>query len=268
MTPLHVLVAEDEPLARRRLANFIKDRPNTDLVGTCGNGRDAVTAIREKQPDLVLLDVQMPEMNGLEVIEAVGADQMPAVIFVTAYDQYAIRAFEIHALDYLLKPFDNERLAEALDRAGESIHSRQMDGLRRQLLDLARNLQDEDPEPAAHASHPGSNYTNRIALKTSDRITLLKTEEIDWIEGAGVYVKLHAGQKTHLLRDTLKNLEENLDPTQFVRIHRSTIVNIDRIEELTSYFRGEYLVLLKDGTQLKLSRTYRDNLQTIIGPIG
>ena len=268
MDDIRVLIVEDEPLARRRLVNLLKDRPGYEIAGECGDGRSAVEAITTQPPDLILLDVQMPEMNGFEVLEALDPDHMPAVIFVTAYDEYALHAFEVHALDYLLKPFDDERFEDALACARERIHHDQIDGLGRQLVALAQNLHTASEPPAEHDRPPSSGYLERIALKSSDRIVLLKTEEIDWIEGAGVYVKLHAGGKTHLLRDTLKRLEHSLDPDCFMRIHRSTIVNIDRIKEFKNYFHGEYLVLLEDGTQLKLSRTYRDRLEALVGNIG
>ena len=266
MDDIRVLIVEDEPLARRRLVNLLKDRPGYEIAGECGDGQTAVKAIVAQSPDLILLDVQMPEMNGFEVLEALDPDCMPAIIFVTAYDEYALHAFEVHALDYLLKPFDDERLEKALACARERIHHHRIDGLGRQLVALAQNLQPEPP--AEYDLPPSPDYLERIALKSSDRIVLLKVDDIDWVEGAGVYVKLHAGEKTHLLRDTLKHLECSLDPARFMRIHRSTIVNVDRIKELTSYFHGEYLVLLEDGTQLKLSRTYRDRLEALVGNMG
>ncbi len=266
--PIRVLVVDDEPPARARIAKLLADRDGFEPIGECTNGRDALDAIREQHPDLVLLDVQMPEMSGLDVLEALDPDTMPAVIFVTAYDQHALRAFELHAVDYLLKPFDDERFTLALDRAKSRIERGHLAGLSRRLLTLLRTVQQGRDETPALLAGPAPQPLDRLAIRSGDRILIVKVEEIDWIEGAGVYARLHVGAKAHLIRETLTNLAEQLDPERFVRIHRSTIVNRDRVRELRSYFHGEYLVLLTDGTQLKLSRTYRDNLDLIAGRLG
>lgn len=268
MQTIRVLVVEDEPLARNRLVKLIRERSGFELVGECSNGLEAVDAIRALSPDLMLLDVQMPEMNGLEVLEALGPEQIPAVIFVTAYDQYALRAFEVHALDYLLKPFDDDRFDRALQHARDLLQRGRIESLSKQLFALARDLRSTAEVPAEPVPEEGPTHLERLAIKSGDRVTLIKTPEIDWIEGAGVYVRVHTGKKAHLLRETLSNLEEQLDPNLFVRIHRSTIVNVERVKELKSYFHGEYIVFLHDGTQLKLSRSYRDKLFVLLGQVG
>ena len=271
--PLRVLVVDDEPHARNRLLKLLRQHDGFETVGECGNGQEALEAIRADRPDLVLLDIQMPEMGGLDLIEALEdeADDdapTPAVIFVTAYDQHALRAFDLHAVDYLLKPFDDERFEQALARA----RARLQEGLDQRLLNLLRRIEATreevggdlvEAEPASEATP-----TDRIAIRAGDRIHVVKVEEIDWIEGAGVYARLHVGDKAHLLRETLTNLAQGLDPARFVRIHRSTIVNRERVRELRSYFHGEYIVVLEDGTQLKLSRTYRDALERLVGKLG
>ena len=266
--PIRVLLVDDEPPARKRITKLLSEQPGFETVGTCANGKEALAAIQSEEPDLVLLDVQMPEMSGLEVLEALDPDTMPAVIFVTAYDQHALRAFELHAVDYLLKPFDDERFDLALQRARARIEGGHLAGLSHRLLALLRSVQEGRDEPISLVDSPPQQPTDRLAIRSGDRILIVKVDDIDWIEGAGVYARLHVGTKTHLLRETLTNLAEQLDPERFVRIHRSTIVNRERVRELRSYFHGEYIVLLEDGTQLKLSRTYRDSLESIAGRLG
>ncbi len=265
--PIRVLIVDDEPPARKRIAKLLREQDGFEAVGECANGKEALAAIRSEEPDLVLLDVQMPELSGLDLLEALDPDALPAVIFVTAYDQHALRAFELHAVDYLLKPFDDERFEIALQRAKARIERGHLAGLSRRLLALLRTVQEDRSEPVELvAEHPQP--TDRLAIRSGDRILIVKVEDIDWIEGAGVYARLHVGAKTHLIRETLTNLAEQLDAERFVRIHRSTIVNRERVRELRSYFHGEYIVLLDDGTQLKLSRSYRDSLESIAGRLG
>jgi two-component system LytT family response regulator len=269
--PIRVLIVDDEPPARKRIAKLLREQDGFEAVGECTNGKEALATIEADAPDLVLLDVQMPEMSGLDLLEALDPDRMPAVIFVTAYDQHALRAFELHAVDYLLKPFDDERFALALERAKARIERGHLAGLSRRLLALLRTVEGDTDEPVEVVEKaPATSETpiDRLAIRSGDRIAIVKVEDIDWIEGAGVYARLHVGPKTHLLRETLTNLAEQLDPERFVRIHRSTIVNRERVSELRSYFHGEYIVLLEDGTQLKLSRTYRDSLESIAGRLG
>jgi len=250
---LRVLVVDDEPVARAGIVALLARDAELEVVGECGDGRSAVGAIREIKPDLVLLDVQMPEMDGFEVIAEVGAEQMPPVVFITAWDQFAVRAFEVHALDYLLKPFSAQRFKSALSHARQQLAQRQATTLGRQLLDILPDIPRREPP------------MDRLVVKSSGRVYFVRTADIDWCEAAGNYICLHVGAQSHLIRETMNRLESQLDTRQFVRIHRSTIVNVDRIQELRSSFNGEHVVALGDGTRLTLSRGYRDTLQTRLG---
>jgi len=211
-----------------------------------------VKAINTFSPDLIFLDIQMPEMDGFDVLQRVGPEHIQGIIFVTAFDQYALKAFDVHALDYLLKPFDDERFARALERAKSQIAAREINQLSERLLALL-----EEREGAKREEK----YLTRLMIKASSRVMLLKVEEIDFIEADGNYAKLHAGRKTHLLREKMNDLEGRLDPARFVRIHRSVIVNLDRIKEMHPHFNGDYVVVLEDGRQLRLSRTRREHLE-------
>jgi len=259
---VRALIVDDEPVAREGIRVLLADDPDVEVIGECGDGDEAVEAIRELEPDLVFLDVQMPECDGFAVIEELGPENMPTVVFVTAYDQYALRAFDVAALDYLLKPFDDERFAAALDRAKAQIRQAEVGQLSRRLIAL---LETQTAEADARAEAPPQGYLKRVMLKTGGRVIFRKVEEIDYIEAEGDYVRLHMGEESHLLRDTMKRLEEQLDPSRFARTHRSTIVNLDRIKELHPYFHGDYIVLLKDGTELKLSRGRRADLERRLG---
>jgi two-component system LytT family response regulator len=250
---VRVLVADDEPLARERLRLLLSREDGIDLVAECPNGTDAIEAIDRLQPDLVFLDIQMPGATGFEVIEAVGAERMPLVVFVTAFDQYALRAFDVHALDYLLKPFDRERFHEALVRARQQLDRRTNGDLERRLLELVQDLK------------PSAQRLERFVIKSGGRVFFVRSDEIDWIEAAGNYVKLHVAGEAHLFRETMNTLEAQLDPDTFFRIHRSHIVNIERVKELQPWFNGEYVVFLRNGTRLTLSRGYREKLQERIG---
>jgi two-component system LytT family response regulator len=257
---IRALIVDDEPVARDGIRVLLQNDSDVEVVGECANGREAVEAIRETSPDLVFLDEQMPEMDGFGVIEQIGAENMPVVIFVTAYDQYALRAFDVAALDYLLKPYGDERFLTAVDRAKRQIRRGEVGQLTSRLISLLEGQAGQFAQ-----DRPPGKYLQRIMLKTGGRMTFLRTEEIDWIEAEGDYVRLHAGGKRHLLRDTMKRLEEQLDPSQFLRTHRSTIVNLDRIKELHPFFHGDYLIVLNDGTELKLSRSRRRSLQDRLG---
>lgn len=249
---IRVLIADDEPIIRRGLRNQLANRDNYEIIGECSNGRSAVDSIRALQPDLIFLDVQMPEVDGFGVIREVGPDEMPPVVFVTAYDEYAVRAFDANALDYLLKPFDDERFSRCLSR----IEQRLSNGTGHAPLvqKLASLLAEQVKSRAA----------DRLAIKNSDRITLLQADQIDWIEAADNYVEIHTGKHVHLMRETLSNLEQRLQPFRFLRIHRSRLVNADRIKELHPLFHGEYELVLSDGTRLTSSRHYRDVLQSLL----
>lgn len=248
--PIRTLIADDEPLARERVRSLLADQPGISVVGEARDGDEAVEQIIGQQPDLVFLDVQMPKRTGFEVIQAVGADRMPAVVFVTAYDQYAIKGFDVHAVDYLLKPFDRERFDGAVDRARRHFDAESGGALKSQLMRLVKELQ---PQAAPRQE--------RLIVKTGGRLFFLRTDDVDWIEAAGNYVRLHVGKDTHLLRETMNSIEGRLDPKMFLRIHRSRIVNMDRVKELHPWFNGDYAVILRDGTKLMLSRGYRDKLQ-------
>src|SRR5215470_13240631 len=234
---IRALIVDDEPLARSNVAVLLRAHPEVEITGECGSGAEALGELRISRPDLLFLDVQMPECDGFDVLEMLGGDLPPAVIFVTAYDQYALRAFEAGALDYLLKPFDNARFEKALRRAKERVAHR---------ADSPRRLE-------------------RVAIKNAGEVSFVKIADIDWIEAADYYACLHVGAKSHLLRRSLSELEEELDPLPFCRIHRSTIVNLDRVQSLKLNQEGEYDVLLRPGTVLRLSRRYRKQLQSRLG---
>jgi two-component system, LytTR family, response regulator len=250
------LIVDDEPLARRNLRVLLKDDPNIEIIGECRNGPEAVKAIKSCAPDLIFLDIQMPEMNGFDVLEKVGAERIQAIIFVTAFDQFALKAFEVHALDYLLKPFDEARFEKALRQAKVQIEQREINKLSNKLLALLEARESDRERRPQQKS-----YLHRLMIKLANRVVLLNVDEIDWIEADGNYAKLHVGRKAHLLREKMNDLETQLDPDRFVRIHRSIIVNLDRVKELHPHFNGDYIVVLNDGTQLRLSRSRREHLQ-------
>jgi two-component system LytT family response regulator len=253
---IKTLIVDDEPLARRSLRLLLAKDPQIEVLDECRNGGEAVKAINALSPDLIFLDIQMPEMDGFDVLAQVGPDQIQAIIFVTAFDQYALKAFDVHALDYLLKPFDDERFTHALARAKAQIEAREINRLSKRLLALL-----EDRESERNAPAPGKGYLTRVMIKAAGRVVLLKVDEIDFIEADGNYAKLHVGKKAHLLREKMNDLEGQLDPSRFVRIHRSVIVNLDRIKEMHPHFNGDYIVVLEDGRQLRLSRTRREQLE-------
>ncbi len=234
---IRALVVDDEPLARSNILHLLRANSEVEIIGQCDSPTTALDAIRTQKPDLVFLDVRMPDYDGFDVLEMLGADAPPAVIFVTAYDQYALKAFEAGALDYLLKPFNNARFARALERAKERIARR--------------------PQTPAKM--------DRLTIKSAGSVIFLPVADIDWVEAADYYASLHVGPKTHLLRRSMNELESDLDPAQFYRIHRSTIVNLDRVRELRFDSDAEYELVLADGTKLRLSRRYRKGLQERLG---
>ena len=249
---VRTLVVDDEPLARDKIRLLLEKDPDIEIVGEAANGQDAVEMIERHCPDLVFLDIQMPGLDGFGVLKKVGPDRVPGIVFVTAYDQYALQAFDVHALDYLLKPFAAKRFNETLQRAKEQLRSRPGGALTQQILSLLGGL------GTVHR------YLERLVVKSSGRVYFLKVEDIDWIEAAGNYLNIHIGTQAHLLRETMNNLETQLEPRKFVRIHRSTLVNIERIKELSPLFHGDYVVTLSTGTRLTLSRSYRENLIGLI----
>lgn len=248
MEQIRALIVDDEPLAREGLRRLLEQDEDFTCVAECGDGPAAVQAVREFLPDMLFLDVQMPEMNGFDVLRALDESVLPIVIFVTAFEEHAIQAFEVHALDYLLKPIDTQRFHEALARVKAEIRNRGKRETISRILGMLGTLR---------APNQG---TDRIMLKSGGRITFLRVEEIEWVEAQGDYVCLHTPGKKHLLREKISVLEEQLSPDRFLRIHRSTIVNVNRIKEMQPLYHGDYAVLLHDGTRLTLSRSFRDRV--------
>jgi two-component system LytT family response regulator len=250
---IRAVIVDDEPLARRRIRRMLAADTEIEIIEDCSNGREAIKAIGKQTPDLVFLDVQMPEVDGFAVLQAISPEKMPLVIFVTAFDRYAIKAFEVYALDYLLKPFDRQRFEKSLQRAKSRLMSERAGDLGQRALSLLEELK-------ARSSH-----IERLVIKSGGRAFFLKIDEIDWIEAEGKYVRLHVGKESYLLREAISSLEAQLDPKRFPRIHRSSIVNIERIRELQPWFHNEYRVILRDGTELMLSRSFRKKLGELLG---
>jgi two-component system LytT family response regulator len=248
---IRALIIDDEPLARKRIWTLLEEEPDILIVGECATGREAIATIPKLLPDLLFLDIQMPRVGGFDVLEAISGQHMPAIIFVTAYDQHALRAFEVHALDYLLKPFTQERFKKALDRARAQLNKngeRQADPRISELIGKLRTEQ---------------NHLTRFMIKSSSRVVFVKASEVDWIESAANYVLLHVGDKTHLLRETMRALETKLCPKTFQRISRSVIVNLERVKELQPMGKGEYIVVLGNGKRLTMSRGIRELQQAV-----
>lgn len=244
---IRALLVDDEPPARDRIRTLLDEAPDVEVVGECSDGKTAVQAIERIRPDLVFLDIQLPELDGLAVVEAVGTDRMPAVVFVTAYDAHAIRAFELHAIGYLLKPFDGDRFARTLDHARHMIEHR------------------PDRDVALRALLEARASDDRLIVREVGRIHVIRTADIDWIEAAGNYIEVHLGRDTHLVHETMKDVAARLAPSRFRRIHRAVIVNVDRIKTIELGTRGDGRVVLHDGTRLALSRTYRSELEDLLG---
>lgn len=261
--PIRTLIVDDEPLAREGVRLLLARDPEIEVVGECGDVESAIRAVRAERPALIFLDVQMPGGSGFDVL-ARTADLPPAVVvLVTAFDQYAIRAFDASALDYVLKPFDDDRFARALSRAKRAIREQRAGEMNRQLVSLLERYQPGSapaPPPVESAGSGGSKWLTRLAIKSSGRIVFLRAEEIDWIGAADYYVEVHVGEKAHLLREPMTKLETRLDPRRFIRIHRSSIVNVDRVSEIRSTPHGDSVVLLHDGTKLRMSRSRRERL--------
>jgi len=248
---IRALIVDDEPLARDRIREMLKDHSEIEVIGEARNGREAIDSVEKHNPDLVFLDVQMPDLDGFDVLQNLNAQRLPLIIFVTAYDQHAIRAFNVHAVDYLTKPFDRKRFAEAIDQAKVFMKgARQPDTAG--LLSMLQELK------------AGGRYRERFAIKNGEAIFLVRAEDVDAIEAEGNYVRLNLGNASHLLRDTLNNIESQINPRMFVRIHRRTIVNINRVKELQTWARGEYRVVLSTGAHYTLSRGYRQHFESFI----
>jgi two-component system LytT family response regulator len=253
MNGIRVLIVDDEPIARKGIRRLLDEAPDMEVVGECGDGAEAVNAIRRRSPDLVFLDVQMPELDGFGVLERVGVEQAPEIIFVTAYDEYTLQAFDVHALDYLLKPVNPERFHKSLNRARSLLQNKSSERLNGRLLALLENYRREEGRTA------------RIAVKTPQGALLVDADDIDWVEAAGNYVRLHVGAQAHLLSETISGMEKRLDPRKFLRIHRSRIVNMERVRLLRPLFHGEYEIVLKDGAHLTSGRNYREQIRETLG---
>ena len=249
---IRVIIVDDEPPARARVRRLLLDHPDIDIVAECGDGASAVQVIESHVPDLVLLDIQMPELDGFEVLQALEMPSLPAIIFVSAFDQYALRAFRVHALDYVLKPVEPDRLGEALAHARERLRE-QRSAADAGLSSLLRDLTKDRP------------YLSRLPVRSDGRVKVIDLADVDWLGAADNYVAVHVGSREFLVRDTIAHIEKRLDPQQFVRIHRSTIVRIDRIAELIPDLHGDFQVRLKGGTMLAMSRTFRSHLEDRLG---
>jgi len=262
-SPLRVLIVDDEALARQRLEDLLAHEHGVEIVGTAENGEQAIAAIRRLNPDLVFLDVQMPGRSGLDVIRAIGVESMPATIFVTAYDQYALKAFDLAAVDYLVKPFDDERFEQALSRARRLVALEEVDRLSERLRALLGDQGDARAASPPEDAHP--NYLERIAVEMRGQVKIVPVKQIDYIEASGPYAELHVGDKVYLVRERMQTLEERLDPAKFLRIHRSAIVRLDLVESLIRGAGGDYAVQLKGGVRLKVSRSRYEELAQLVG---
>ena len=254
MKTIQVAIADDEPLARERLSSLLEGRERYAIVAECGDGAEALAALTQHDIDLLFLDVQMPGLDGFQILESLDAERVPMIVFVTAFNDYALRAFDVSALDYLLKPFDRERFEKTLARVEERLAGREKAEMSGELREFLRTL--STTAAPAHVS--------RFPVRANGEIYFVRVEDVDWIDAEGNYVALHAAGRRHLVRDTIKSLEDRLDPTKFVRVHRSAIINVDRLRKLQPYFHGEYVITLQDGTTLTSSRTYSDRLRALL----
>jgi two-component system LytT family response regulator len=249
---MRVVIVDDEPLARAGVEARLAQHADMQVVAQCGSGKAAVAAICDLAPDLLFLDVQMPDLNGFDVLRKVSGNKVPLVIFLTAYDQYAMTAFEVHALDYLLKPIDDVRFADALERARVQLKTLSVPDIERRLRELLEQVERKEPRP---------HYESRFAVRTGRRITIVPVEQIDWIAATGDYVSLHVGNRSHLLRQTITRIEQQLDPECFIRVHRSAIVRASRICEMESLPNREYFLRLTNGAKIKTSRRFSDRIE-------
>ena len=266
---IRVVIVDDEPLARERIRTMLEGREGITVVAECVDGEDALATIGAVQPDLLFLDVQMPELDGFEVLEALGEERLPVIVFVTAYDAYALRAFEVSAVDYLLKPFDRLRfekaLARALDRLGRArARTAAGAGVGGGADAEGTESVDDDLRQFIRQLRAERGYATRFVVRNDGRLSFVRVQDVDWIDSAGNYVRLHAGGRSHLLRETMKAIEARLNPATFVRVHRSAIVNVDRIASLEPYFHGEYVVTMRDGTKLTSSRSHSGRLRELV----
>lgn len=262
--PIRALIVDDEALARQGLALRLEQDDRVELLRSCKNGREALEAIAELEPDLIFLDIQMPGMSGFEVVERLQQDNMPLVVFVTAFDEYAVKAFEVHAVDYLLKPIEQERLQQALDHVAERMAGKRDLMEKRRLMDVVIRLTGRSEDAVAElmvGDEQPVRYSEKLAIKDGSSTTFVPVRDIDWIDAAGDYMCVHVKGETHIMRTTMKELESALDPNLFQRVHRSTIVNLDRVEKVSSHINGEFHLTLLCGTSLKMSRSYKDKVR-------
>ncbi|HEY0405619.1 MAG TPA: LytTR family DNA-binding domain-containing protein [Pyrinomonadaceae bacterium] len=257
---IKTLIVDDEPLARQTLRELLVVDAEIEIIGECSSGLEAVDFIRQREPpDLLFLDIQMPGLNGFEALARIEYERIPAIIFVTAFDQYALKAFEVHALDYLLKPFSDKRFKEALRQAKSNVELREINRLSQSLLALLGERAGGETATVRRTS-----FLTRFMIRSGGRVAFIKADDVDWIAADDYYIKLHVSGKSHLLRLSMNELEEKLDPARFLRIHRSTIINFERVKELHQHPNGEYVVVLKNGTELKLSRSRRERLEQLL----
>jgi two-component system LytT family response regulator len=252
MPPVRALIVDDERPARHRVRRLLTLDPDLDVIGECATGDEAIEALQTARPDLLFIDIQMPGSDGFAVLRTIPQEDMPVVVFVTAYDSYALRAFEAQAFDYLLKPFDRKRFTEVLKRAKQQVELKRQGAVNTRLLTLLEGIDQKRFE------------SDRIAIRSGGSVTLLRTASIDWVEAADNYVNVHCGGETHIVRETMQSFEQRLDPARFVRIHRSTIVNLDRVTQIQPWLRGDYQVVLQDGSKLALSRSRKDKVRSLL----
>jgi len=267
MNKLRTIIVDDESLARRGLKLRLQQYPELELVAECRNGKEALRAVAELAPDLLFLDIQMPGMDGFEVVRQLQSDTMPLVVFVTAFDQYAVDAFKIHAIDYVLKPIDDERLQEAVQHAIGHFNKKKLETHKQNLIEVVVGITGASAasiEEMAEAGSKASSYPDKLSIKDGDEVQIVSTAEIDWVDAAGDYMCVHAGGVTHIMRITMKQLETLLNPALFLRVHRSTIVNANRISRAQSLSNGEFMLSLENDFQIKVSRSYRDKIKHLL----
>ncbi len=264
MTPLRTIIVDDENLARRGLSLRLREMPQVDIVEECANGEEALRAVARLSPDLLFLDIQMPGMDGFDVIARLQGDEMPMVVFVTAFNEYAVDAFKVHAVDYVLKPIDDERLAAAVERATAQHEFNSSRKSKEELVELVMGITGNQPASIVPRQETGQSYPEKISIKDGSEIQFIRASDIRWVDAAGDYMCIHAGGTTHIMRITMKQLEQLLDPAIFLRVHRSTIVNANRITAAQTLNNGEYLLALECDAQIKVSRSYRDKIKHLL----
>ena len=267
MTTLRTLIVDDEALARRGLRMRLEKHADVEILGECRNGRESLASIPELEPDLVFLDIQMPGFDGFDVVRSMQGDDMPMVVFATAFDHFAVKAFEVHAVDYILKPVDDEQLSRALERARDRLVQKLAVSDKENLLEVIGAITGRAPAEMGRwleGGIPAAQYPEKIAIRDGGNTTLVPAADIDWVDAAGDYMCVHAGGQIHIMRITMKQLEDQLDPARFQRVHRSTIVNLERVQKISAHMNGEFHLTLSDKTRLKMSRGYKDKVQLLI----